>query len=106
MLIPLSLLLITIYLSSSTISSLYSTVKTQHQKSLFVENFLAYESNMFHNSSLIFLCRDTTWQPGLIFKCEVPLGGVINIRNLIFNCVWYTILAGGKFSFLHIYFTN
>ncbi|KUJ18623.1 uncharacterized protein LY89DRAFT_780661 [Mollisia scopiformis] len=98
--ILLSILLTTSYLISHSFSSTPSVkdlyaLTTKGKKALFIENFLSTEiDGPFDNKTLVALCNAAKWQPGLIFECEVAAEGVVNVRNVILNCVRYTILAG------------
>ncbi|KAE8442679.1 hypothetical protein EG329_002924 [Mollisiaceae sp. DMI_Dod_QoI] len=96
----LTILLLTTYLFSSSLPSTpplktFSLPTNANKKATFIKNVLENEiDGPFDNSSLIELCRETKWVPGLIFRCEDVKGGVVNVRNVVLNCVRYTILAG------------
>ena len=55
----------------------------------------------FDNKSIIELCSNTAWTPGLIFQCDSPQGGVGNVENFFMNCVRFAIEAGGMLSNYH-----
>jgi hypothetical protein len=40
------------------------------------------------------VCKETQYQPGLIYVCDNNTGGIGNIRNFILTCVRYAIEAG------------
>lgn len=40
------------------------------------------------------ICKNTEWNPKLLFTCNRSGGGVGNLRNSILNCVRYAISAG------------
>ncbi|CZR50258.1 uncharacterized protein PAC_00130 [Phialocephala subalpina] len=98
LLLSLSLTVYYLFSASSIASTDYKElykIAVNGKKSLFIESVLDSEiDGRYDNKTLIALCESTTWTPGLIFRCEVPQGGVANIRNIILNCVRYTILAG------------
>lgn len=102
----LTLVLFSIFITAYYLFSSSSLAETDYKglykvavngkKALFVESVLDSEiDGPFDNKTLIALCESTTWTPGLIFRCEAPQGGVANVRNIVLNCVRYTILAGG-----------
>ncbi|KAK4206692.1 hypothetical protein QBC37DRAFT_444918 [Rhypophila decipiens] len=40
------------------------------------------------------VCKETTWNPGVVFICDDNSGGIGNIRNYLLTCVRYAIEAG------------
>ncbi|KAK6511453.1 hypothetical protein TWF481_000369 [Arthrobotrys musiformis] len=42
------------------------------------------------------LCSSTKWQPHVYFTCTHNLGGLMNVRNMVLNCVRYAIAAGAS----------
>jgi len=39
--------------------------------------------------------KDRKFQPGLVVKCQSPIGGFGNIKNMALNCLRFGIEAGG-----------
>jgi len=37
--------------------------------------------------------------PGLIFRCDYPIGGIGNVKNIILNCLRFAFQAGGWSSY-------
>ena len=71
-------------------------VAVSGKKAAWVEAALKTEiDGPYDNSTLVTLCNSKEWIDGLIFKCDIPAGGVVNVRNVILNCVRYAIEAGG-----------
>jgi len=67
-----------------------------NQKEAFVENALKSPiEGPFNKRAIYDLCANTTWTPGLVFKCDPPQGGVGNVENVFLNCVRYAMEAGG-----------
>ncbi|KAF3934830.1 hypothetical protein ABW19_dt0200893 [Dactylella cylindrospora] len=57
----------------------------------------AYSRNQPHQasfSSLRHLCKTTQWNQNLYFSCIHNVGGLINARNMVLNCIRYAIAAG------------
>jgi len=66
------------------------------EKEIFVEAALKTSvDSPFDDTGIRLLCADTKWQEGIIVSCNPPLGGVVNVQNVVLNCVRYAILAGG-----------
>lgn len=42
------------------------------------------------------LCDSTKWQTHVYFTCTHNLGGLMNVRNMVLNCVRYAIAAGAS----------
>ncbi|KAK6354223.1 hypothetical protein TWF730_008635 [Orbilia blumenaviensis] len=42
------------------------------------------------------VCDSTKWQKNVYFTCTHNLGGLINVRNMVLNCVRYAIAAGAS----------
>ncbi|KAF3105630.1 hypothetical protein TWF594_010248 [Orbilia oligospora] len=40
------------------------------------------------------LCNSTKWQPNVYFACNHNAGGLMNVRNMVLNCIRYAIAAG------------
>ncbi|OAA66791.1 GDP-fucose protein O-fucosyltransferase [Niveomyces insectorum RCEF 264] len=40
------------------------------------------------------VCREASWMPGVVFKCDNNSGGIGNIRSFVLTCVRYAIEAG------------
>jgi hypothetical protein len=58
----------------------------------------AFELNAageYDSKALTFVCEKTQWTEGLIFSCEGLQGGIGNLRNVLLNCLRFTIEAGG-----------
>ncbi|KAK6334851.1 hypothetical protein TWF718_010296 [Orbilia javanica] len=47
-------------------------------------------------TSLRQLCDSTKWQRHVYFTCTHNLGGLMNVRNMVLNCVRYAIAAGAS----------
>ncbi|KAG9233661.1 hypothetical protein BJ875DRAFT_511524 [Amylocarpus encephaloides] len=74
--------------------AVYTTTVTG-RKAAFVKGFVATEiDGSFDGSTLQSLCSSREWTPGLIFKCDAPMGGVAIVRNVFLNCVRFAIEAG------------
>jgi len=71
------------------------------KKNTFVKAFLEsdYGGYRIGNGSVALktLCAQTQWAEGIIFQCEPPQGGVVNVRNAILNCVRLAIDVGGTY---------
>ncbi|KAK6510812.1 hypothetical protein TWF506_009907 [Arthrobotrys conoides] len=42
------------------------------------------------------LCNSTKWQTHVYFTCSHNAGGLMNVRNMVLNCVRYAIAAGAS----------
>ena len=43
--------------------------------------------------------KDRKFQPGLVIQCNPPIGGFGNIKNMMLNCLRFSLEAGGKLFF-------
>jgi hypothetical protein len=78
------------------VPSIYRVAVTG-RKGTFTRNILEHEiDGPFDTTALTDLCSTRKWTPGLIFQCEPPEGGAVNIRNIFLNCLRYAIEAGGS----------
>lgn len=67
------------------------------KKALFVAKAVDVEvDGPFDNSTLVEMCASTQWREGLMFYCQPPEGGIANVRNLLLQCIRYSIDAGGE----------
>lgn len=55
---------------------------------------LASPEAAFVSWPLARVCNEATWQPGLVFICDINTGGIGNIRGYILTCMRYAIAAG------------
>jgi len=75
------------------------------RKERFVEQFIKNEIDGPYNSKpLREMCasKKRKFQPGLVIQCNPPIGGFGNIKNMMLNCLRFSLEAGGKL-FLPMY---
>jgi len=107
-LLPLILLLVTAtYMFTHNVA--FEVPEYKHVYSLegrkerFVEQFLKNEIDGVYNSNpLRNMCADKKrkYQPGLVIQCNPPIGGFGNIKNMMLNCLRFSLEAGGELALI------
>jgi len=77
----------------------YTQVYSAARKERFVKQFLENEiDGKYDSGPLRDFCASEKrqYQPGLVVQCNPPIGGFGNIKNMMLNCLRFSLEAGGE----------